>query len=152
MGRPEYQRARPDPAVSGVAKECAELAQMVQFSEEPSVWVYETSVTITLRVVDDTTDVAWRTLFNELAEKEPNLEAEAMGSRSGNVDRTVLQVKLPRRTSQQATVDALEAARRVAKRTTEKLPDRRRAEVEMATASKKWWEEIRNERPPPTFS
>jgi hypothetical protein len=111
---------------------------MVEFAAKPEVLVSDGQVSVTLRVRDGSADLHWRTFFNERA-KESGLDAEAMGSRSGDVDRTVIVVRMARDATSAATVKALDAAREVAKEADAGFDRRKTAGSQIAQGASEWW-------------
>ncbi|MGO8872094.1 MAG: hypothetical protein ACLQPH_11960 [Acidimicrobiales bacterium] len=111
---------------------------MVQFASEPTVSVDQSRATVTLRLADNSTDSVWRALFNELAKDSP-VDAEAMGSRSEDIDRTVIVLRLDKGTDAQDVDSALDAVHGIAKRADAGLYDRRHAGDQVRYAADAWW-------------
>jgi hypothetical protein len=93
---------------------------------------------VNLRLVDNTTDAVWRALFNELATK-PTIDAEAMGSRTGAVDRTVIVLRLGEGATPQLVEAALDEVGEIARRADRDVSDRRRVGTSLTHAAAEWW-------------
>src|ERR1700683_757161 len=106
---------------------------MVTFPSEPTMCSTDHQVIVNLRVADNTADAAWRAVFNERAQGSP-INTEAMGSKWGEDERTVIVARLDTETSYQDVTTALDTVREIAKHADGGEWDRRNADAQVGRA------------------
>jgi hypothetical protein len=109
---------------------------MVQFANEPTVSATDKQAIVNLRVTDDSTDLVWRGLYNDLAKQEADLDTEALGDQK----KTVLVVRPALGTDFQKTQVALEKAGEIAVRADNDLWDRRNVNSQVEHGAREWWQ------------